>query len=298
MGEIDGPAQEAPPGQQAENEQTAGKRRFEEMLGRELDSLYRIALRLTRKPEDAEDLVQETLIKAWRSLHAYREDANPRGWLITILYNAYRDHYRKQKRSPTTVPLETDDLHGYEGGREAEIVGGENPEESALVEGISDPVLRAIKELPPGFREPLLLVDLEGFSYGEAAEIMGVLKGTVMSRLHRARARMSRQLAQYVAVASPGRKRLGRKRPDPEQALAKRRAINCGEACRHLHSYVDGLLDAEDTRKIDEHLTVCRRCCDRYEFERRQRALLLTHHLGTTVPRAFLRRLKVLLEQF
>lgn len=274
------------------------KRRFEEMVARETDSLYRAALTLARNRDDAEDLVQDTLIKAWRSFDSYREDGNARGWLITILYNAYRDRYRKQKRQPATTPLQVDDSYHSQIPVETGEPSAEGPEDEVLRQEISERILRAIRDLPPEFREPLLLVDLEGFTYGEAAEIMGVLKGTIMSRLHRARKRLGRDLAPYVAAESPGRRVHRRKRPGPEHALAKRRVINCGEACRHLHAYIDGLLDDEDRSRIDDHLALCRRCCDRFEFERRQRALLVAHHLGTTVPRAFLQRLGALIARF
>lgn len=273
------------------------KRRFEEIITGQTDSLYRTALTLARNRDDAEDLVQEALTKAWRSFDSFREGEHPRGWLIAILVNTYRDRYKKQKRAPETVPLESDDLYLYAGALEAEQFGGTDPEEKVLGE-ISDPVLRAIQDLPAPFREALLLVDLEGFSYHEAAEILGTLTGTVMSRLHRARKRLHKQLAEYVASEAAERSAPRRRRPGPEQAQAKRRIINCGEACRHLHSYVDGLLDERDVRKIDEHLDTCRKCCDRVEFERRQKALLVAHHTGTTVPRTLMQRLQGLFAQF
>lgn len=170
------------------------KRRFEELVAGQLDSLYRTALTLTRKPEDAEDVVEAALAKAWRSFDSLREDENPRGWLVTILINTYRDRYKKQKRAPEAVPLEADDLYVYGGAIDAERLGGADPEEVAIAGEMSDPVLQAIRDLPSPFREALL-VDLEGFSYQEAAEIMGTLTGTVMSRLHRARKRLGQQLA-------------------------------------------------------------------------------------------------------
>ncbi len=290
------PARDGDDGDEAAQE--ARKRRFEELVTGQLNSLYRTALTLTRKRQDAEDLVQEALVKAWRSLESFKEDANPRGWLTTILINAYRDRYRKQKREVATAALEGDDLYVYEGAVEAEALGGTDPEDSVLTEEISDPVLKAVQNLPQGFREPLLLIDLEGFTYTETAEILGLLKGTVMSRLHRARKRLGRALAEYVTTEPSDRKPPLRKRPDPVQVLTKRRIINCGEACRHLHAYVDGLLDENDARKIDEHLSMCRRCCDRYEFERRQKALLVVHHLGTTVPRTLFQRFQRLVTQF
>lgn len=278
--------------------QAARKQRFEEMVTGQLDSLYRTAFTLTRKREEAEDLVQEALMKAWRGLDSFKEGFNPRSWLITILVNTYRDRYRRHKQAPVTTSLEADDLYMYGGAVEADTLGGPSPEDLVIVDELADPVLKAIQRLPVAFREPLLLVDLEGFSYREAAEILGVLTGTVMSRLYRARKRLSRELADYVAVESADRAAPTRRRPGPEQAQAKRRVINCGEACRHLHAYVDGMLDEEDRRKIDEHLDTCRRCCDRFEFERRQKALLVVHHLGTSVPRTLLGRLQGLIAQF
>lgn len=274
------------------------KRDFERMVTDHLDSLYRTALTLARKREDAEDLVQDTLAKAWRSLHAFREGENPRNWLVAILINTYRDRYRKQKQAPPTSSLEADDLYLYSGAIEAGTLGGVIPEDAALTEEISGPMLNALRRLPDAYREALLLVDLEGFTYREAAELLGTLTGTIMSRLHRARKLLGRDLAQYVASESPARTGPVRKRPGPEQAMAKRRAISCGEACRHLHAYIDGILDEGDVRKIDEHLSTCRRCCDKFEFERRQRALLVTHHLGTSVPRSLMGRLQRLIAQF
>lgn len=278
--------------------QAARKQRFEEMVSGYLNSLYRTAFTLTRKREEAEDLVQEALMKAWRGLDSFKEGFNPRNWLIAILVNTHRDRYRKHKQAPVTTPLEADDRYLYEGAVEAEALGGANPEDLVLADELSDPVLKAIQDLPGAFRDPLLLVDLEGFSYREAAEILGVLTGTVMSRLYRARKRLSQELADYAALESGGRAAPTRRRPGPEQAQAKRRVITCGEACRHLHAYVDGVLDEEDRRRIDEHLDTCRRCCDRFEFERRQKALLVVHHLGTPVPKTLLGRLQGLIAQF
>jgi RNA polymerase sigma-70 factor (ECF subfamily) len=283
----------------SEPEDTASrKRRFEELLAGQLDALYRTALTLTRKREDAEDVVQDALAKAWRSLDSFREGENPRGWLIKIVVNAYRDWYRKQKHAAPATSLEEEDPYLYSGAVEAEALGGVNPEDSVLTDQLSDPVLKAIRNLPARFREPLLLVDLEEFSYGEAAEILGVLAGTVMSRLHRARKLLGRELADYVTRESSGRTARLRKRAGPVQAQARRRMISCGEACRHLHAYIDGVLTEGDTRKVDEHLAACRQCCDRFEFERRQKALLVMHHLGTKVPRPLLQRMQQLVTQF
>lgn len=276
----------------------ARKQRFNELIAGQTDSLYRTAHTLTRSREDAEDLVQETLVKAWRSLDSFRQGTNPRGWLTAILVNTSRDRYRKKKLEPQVASLETVGLDRHEAALDPGAVSGTTLEDAVLTQAISDPVLHAIKNLPPAYKEALLLVDLEGFTYREAAEILGTLTGTVMSRLHRARRHLNRELAAYIHTESPGPRAPVRKRPGPERALEKTRLISCGDACRHLHSYVDGVLDEVDANKIDEHLAVCRRCCDRYDFERRQKALLTVHHLGTSVPRTLLRRLEGLIAQF
>lgn len=276
----------------------ARKQRFEQLIEGQTDSLYRTAFTLTRSREDAEDLVQETLVKAWRSLDSFRQGENPRGWLTAILVNSSRTRYRKKKLEPAVASLDTIGLDRHEAAGEPGAAGGRTLEDSVLAQPISDPVLHAIKSLPVPYKEALLLVDLEGFTYREAAEILGTLTGTVMSRLHRARRRLSRDLAAYVRTESPGPRAPVRQRPGPERAIEKRRLISCGEACRHLHAYVDGILDEADARKIDQHLAACRRCCDRYDFERRQRALLTVHHLGTPAPRSLLHRLESLIAQF
>ncbi len=288
MGPADRPARPAD-----DESVAARKRRFEEMVAAHLDSLYRTAFTLARRREDAEDLVQDALTRAWRSLHAFREGESPRSWLTAILVNVFRDRYRRLKLSPPVVPLEADDAYVYAGAVDAQSLGGANPEDAVGAEELSDPVLQAIRDLPVIFREPLLLVDLEGFSYHEAAEILGVLTGTVMSRLHRARRRLARALG-GSSPASREHRTPRRRRPGPHA----RRVITCGEACRYLHAYVDGVLDASDSRRVDEHLATCRGCCDRLEFVRRQRALLVAHHLGTTVPRALLSRLQALIVAF
>lgn len=276
----------------------ARRQRFEALTAGRLDSLYRTALTLAHRREDAEDLVQETLLKAWRSLDSFREGTNSRGWLTAILVNSYRDRYRKQKQAPQTASLEAIGLDRRDEAHETGIAAAPPLEDAVLIEQLSGPVLRAIKTLPPHYREALLLVDLEGFTYRETAEILGTLTGTVMSRLHRARKQLSRELEAYAAAESPEHRVRTRKRPGPEQALEKTRGINCGEACRHLHAYLDGVLDGSDAHKIDEHLAACRQCCDRFEFARRQKALVVLHHLGTTVPRTLLERFQNLIAQF
>jgi len=162
---------------------------FEEMVASHLDPLYRTALRLTARPQDAEDLVQETYLRAWRSLHTYRPGTNPKAWLFRILHNAHIDRYRASTRTVQTV----DEMEG----QDPAFVVHETPE-SVVLSDIMDAEIRdALMELPEVFRSCLILADLEGFSYQEIADILGIPRGTVMSRLFRGRRAMRRGLARY-----------------------------------------------------------------------------------------------------
>jgi RNA polymerase sigma-70 factor (ECF subfamily) len=162
---------------------------FEEMVTSHLDPLYRTAVRLTGRPQDAEDLVQETYLRAWRSLHTYRPGTNPKAWLFRILHNAHIDRFRASTRTVQTV----DELEG----QDPAFVVHDTPE-SLVLSGVMDAELRqALMELPEVFRSCLILADLEGFSYQEIADILSIPRGTVMSRLFRGRRAMRRALTHY-----------------------------------------------------------------------------------------------------
>ncbi len=162
---------------------------FEEMMTAHLDALYRTALRLTGRPQDAEDLVQETYLRAWRSLHTYRPGTNPKAWLFRILHNARIDLYRASTRSVQTV----DEIEG----QDPAFVVNETPESVVLAGVMDGEVRQALMDLPEVFRASLILADLEGFSYQEIADILGIPRGTVMSRLFRGRRAMRKALARY-----------------------------------------------------------------------------------------------------
>jgi len=162
---------------------------FEEMVATHLDPLYRTALRLTARPQDAEDLVQETYLRAWRSLHTYRPGTNPKAWLFRILHNAHIDRYRASTRTVQTV----DEMEG----QDPAFVVHETPESVVLSDIMEAEIREALMELPEVFRSSLILADLEGFSYQEIADILGIPRGTVMSRLFRGRRAMRRALARY-----------------------------------------------------------------------------------------------------
>ena len=156
--------------------------------------LYSAALRMTRNPADAEDIVQETYLKAYRAYNTFQEGTNLKAWLYRILTNTYINRYRKQQRRPAEVELgELQDLYLFK--RLGEVSGAErSTEESVLDSMVDSDIKAALESLPERFRLPVLLADVEGFSYKEIAEIVDVPIGTVMSRLHRGRKALQKKL--------------------------------------------------------------------------------------------------------
>jgi RNA polymerase sigma-70 factor (ECF subfamily) len=143
--------------------------------------LWRLARRLVREPADAEDLVQETCLKAFRALHQFCPGSNARAWLVTILLNACRDWARKVSHMPLTLSF--DDMAEFIELRHP----ARTPEAMAMQNNFGHLVRLAIDDLPPEFRLVVLLADVEGFTYQEIADMVGCPLGTVMSRLHRGR---------------------------------------------------------------------------------------------------------------
>ncbi len=178
-------------------EDPALRERFERDVLPILPNLYGAALRLTRNPQDAEDLLQETYLRAFRGFGGFQEGTNLRAWMYRILTNTFINSYRKKQREPLTVPEDDiEDWYLYDKIGEA---GVEASAETKVLERIPDEdVQRALEELPEGFRMAVLLADVEGFSYKEIAEILGIPIGTVMSRLHRGRKALQKALWETV----------------------------------------------------------------------------------------------------
>jgi len=165
-----------------------------------MPSLYSAALRMTRNPADAEDLVQETYLKAYRGFGGFQEGTNLKAWLYRILTNTFINQYRAKKRRPDERELdEVEDLYLYRrlGGLEAARAG--RSAEDELMDFFTDAeVKEALESLPEQFRMAVLLADVEGFSYKEIAEILDIPIGTVMSRLHRGRKALQKQLYEFA----------------------------------------------------------------------------------------------------
>lgn len=154
----------------------------------EIDVLLRVALSMTAQPGDAEDLVQDTLLRAWRSIGSF-DGRYPRAWLLTIMRNAEINRHRR--RRPRLLDDPDTELERYARDRPA----GASAEDTVVNRVFDDAVESALADLPDGFREVVVLVDVDGLTYAEAAHILGLPQGTVMSRLHRARTRIRIRLA-------------------------------------------------------------------------------------------------------
>ena len=177
----------------------ADQARFADDTEQFMSSLYSAALRMTRNPADAEDLVQETYLKAYRAYGTFQEGTNLKAWLYRILTNTFINSYRAKRRHPEETELEdVEDFYLFNrlGGLEA-AAAGRSAEDEVLDTFTDDEVKQAIESLPESFRMAVLLADVEGFSYKEIAEIMEVPIGTVMSRLHRGRRALEKALHDF-----------------------------------------------------------------------------------------------------
>jgi len=175
------------------SDKTDQQREFEREALPHLDTVYRVALRLCGDPTRADDLTQETMLKAYRAWHQYKRGTNARAWLLTILRHTFINEYRRQKNRG--IPVDIDEVEHF---TVFENVNDVDPEGQFFDRIVDAEVLQAIDNLPDDFRECIILSDMEGLSYAEIADVAGVPVGTVKSRLFRARQALQKQLYDYA----------------------------------------------------------------------------------------------------
>lgn len=176
---------------------------FEEEFLPQIDALYTFAYHLTYNEDDANDLVQETYLKAFRFIDKYQEGTNAKAWLFKILKNAFINQYRRKSKQPTQVDYE--DITSYQEVEEdTNLVGYADLREEMFQTMMGDEVTVAINALPVDFRVVILLCDIEGFTYEEISKILDIPIGTVRSRLHRARNMLKEKLREYARTMGYG----------------------------------------------------------------------------------------------
>ncbi|MCT1606584.1 sigma-70 family RNA polymerase sigma factor [Nesterenkonia massiliensis] len=182
----------------AEETDAARRARFEREALQYLDQLYSAAMRMTRNPQDAEDLVQEAYTKAYSAFHQYKPGTNLKAWLYRILTNTYINIYRKKQRQPQQA--NTDTVEDWQMAQAAQhtSTGLRSAEAEALDHLPDSDVKNALQQIPEEFRLAVYFSDVEGFAYKEIAEILNIPIGTVMSRLHRGRKLLRSLLADYA----------------------------------------------------------------------------------------------------
>jgi RNA polymerase sigma-70 factor, ECF subfamily len=191
------PVSEAEPAAEARRiaQEARDRARFEDEALGLADQVYRVARRLVGTREEAEDLVQETYARAFRSWRSFTPGTNMRAWLLRILTNLNVDRGRRIQRTPQSQPLEESDY--YLANKLASAGGEEVLEQEQVVERMSqDSIVKALSEIQPQFRDVVVLVDIGDFTYADAAQILDVPIGTVMSRLHRGRRALKQKLAE------------------------------------------------------------------------------------------------------
>ena len=166
---------------------------FEAEVLPQLDTMYRVARRLTGETADAEDLVQEALLRAWRGWGGFTTGSNVRAWLLTILRNTFISRWRSRKHEGTPISLDDADPHAI-----YRAVGSQDPEGHFFERVVDAKVMAAVDDLPPEFREALVLSDIEGLPYAEVAGILQVPVGTIKSRLFRARRQLQTKLRAHA----------------------------------------------------------------------------------------------------
>ncbi len=175
----------------------ARREKFEQLAYPHMDALYNMALRLTRHPLDAEDLVQETYLRAYRFFHQFEEGTNFKAWIFKILTNTFINHYRKKARAPQQVDLEKISPY-YAAAKEERAEAAAAHDFGHYQQFFGDEINHALQQLSEEFRWVVILCDLEEFSYKEIAALLAIPIGTVMSRLSRGRAQLQKLLQDYA----------------------------------------------------------------------------------------------------
>jgi RNA polymerase sigma-70 factor (ECF subfamily) len=171
---------------------------FERQAMVHLDAVYGAAYRLTRNPRDAEDLVQDAMLRAYRFWDSFQEDSNCKAWLLRIVTNTFINEYQRKKRGREVLDAATAEQHATDGVLIHAEVGQQDPERALLERSVSDDVQRALDALPEDFRTAVVLCDVQGLSYKEIAEVMECPVGTVMSRLFRGRKLLAAALRDFA----------------------------------------------------------------------------------------------------
>jgi RNA polymerase sigma-70 factor (ECF subfamily) len=179
--------------------------KFENLFLSYMDGLYNLALRMTRNSVDAEDLVQETYLRAYRFFDHFQENTNAKAWIFTILTNTYRTRYRKQQREPNYLDIDTiedffmvDKDEPFERPANKSEVRDSEAITDFLKSFVSDDIINALESVPEQFRIAVLLSDVEGFNYQEIADIVGTSLGTIKSRIFRGRKLLQKQLFAFA----------------------------------------------------------------------------------------------------
>lgn len=169
---------------------------FEDEIIPHLDAMYNFALRLTSNPNSAEDLVQDSIVKAFRFFSSYEKGTNAKAWLFRILKNSYINNYRKRSKQPNQVDY--DEVASFYETIRADRTDTSDLEDRMFRELIDDDISKALDELPEDFKTVVLLCDIEDFTYEEIANMLDVPIGTIRSRLHRGRNLLKKQLLEYA----------------------------------------------------------------------------------------------------
>ncbi|MFA7497285.1 MAG: sigma-70 family RNA polymerase sigma factor [Leucobacter sp.] len=190
--------------EQDDSEQTRLEARFADEALPLLDQLYGAAMKMTRNPQDAQDLVQETFLKSYAAFASFQEGTNLKAWLYRIMTNSYINTYRKRQREPFLGAVEELEDWQLGGAESTTAMSARSAEAEAIDRTPASVVTDAINALPEDFRIAVYLADVEGFSYQEIADIAEIPIGTVMSRLHRGRARLRKTLGEYAREQGVG----------------------------------------------------------------------------------------------